>query len=163
MIAMRAGHPFVDDPTLDEFCRMQHLVVSLTGDVYGFVDDVLAKAGRSRRVALTVPNFMFALAVVAETDLIAALPKRLVSMHASRFNVVSVEAPLPLHRFQIRAIAPKAALMDAGSAWLLDLLGRPERSQAPSEQATAPFSSVDDHDDAIIGKLTLTPNWMPFF
>ena len=127
VIAMRAGHSFADDPTLDEFCRMQHLVVSLTGDAYGFVDDVLAKEGRSRRVALTVPNFMFALAAVAETDLIAALPKRFVAMHAPRFDVASVEAPLPLQRFWIRAIAPKAALMDAGVAWLFDLLGGPKQ------------------------------------
>ena len=134
VIAMRAGHPFADDPTLDGFCRMQHLVVSLTGDAYGFVDDVLAKEGRSRRVALTVPNFMFALAVVAETDLIAALPKRFVAMHALRFDVASLEAPLPLHRFRIRAIAPKAALMDAGVAWLFDLLGGPERTQNPRSE-----------------------------
>ena len=58
-------------------------------------------------------------------------------MHASRFDVASVEAPLPLHRFRIRAIAPKPALMDTGVAWLFDLLGGPERSQAPSQQATA--------------------------
>ena len=87
---------------------------------------------------------MFALAVVADTDLIAALPKRFVAIHAPRFNVVSVEAPLPLHRFRLRAIAPKAALMDTGLAWLFDLLGGPDRSQAPSEQATAPWSTVDD-------------------
>ena len=41
VIAMRAGHPFGKGPTLDAFCRMQHLVVSLTGDAYGFVDEVL--------------------------------------------------------------------------------------------------------------------------
>ena len=32
VVAMRAGHPFADDPTLDRYCEMQHLVVSLTGD-----------------------------------------------------------------------------------------------------------------------------------
>ena len=34
----------------------------------------LAEHGLSRRVALTVPNFMMALAIIADTDLIAALP-----------------------------------------------------------------------------------------
>jgi len=37
-----------------------------------------------RRIALTVPNFMFALAVIAETDFISALPRRFVAMHAAR-------------------------------------------------------------------------------
>ena len=101
---------------------MQHLVVSHTGDAHGFVDKVLAKHGHSRRVALTVPNFMFALAVIAETDLIAALPRPFVAMHAPRFGVVSIEAPLRLPAFRIRAIAPKVAMMDAGVAWLFDTL-----------------------------------------
>ena len=44
---MRAGHPFGSSATLDGYCAMQHLVVSLTGDPYGFVDEFLAKkAGR---------------------------------------------------------------------------------------------------------------------
>ena len=29
---MRAGHPYAKAPTLDRFCGMQHLLVSLTGD-----------------------------------------------------------------------------------------------------------------------------------
>ena len=32
VVAMRAGHPFADAPTLERYCEMQHLVVSLSGD-----------------------------------------------------------------------------------------------------------------------------------
>lgn len=137
VVAMRAGHRFAKTSTLDRYCEMQHLVVSQSGDAYGFVDDVLAKQGRSRRIALTVPNFMFALAVVAETDLITALPRRFAAMYAARFGVVAVEAPLPLGRFRLTAIAPKAAMMDAGLAWFFDVLagagsepGRAKRSRS---------------------------------
>ncbi|MPZ33555.1 MAG: LysR family transcriptional regulator [Rhodospirillales bacterium] len=122
VVAMRAGHPFAKAPTLDRYCEMQHLVVSHAGDAYGFVDEVLARQGRSRRIALTVPNFMFAMAVIAETDLITALPRRFAAMHAPRFGVVTVEAPLPLGRFRLNAIAPKAAMMDAGLAWFFNVL-----------------------------------------
>ncbi len=122
VVAMRAGHPFAKAPTLDCYCEMQHLVVSHTGDAYGFVDEILARQGRSRRIAMTVPNFMFALAVVAETDLITALPRRFAAMYASRFDVVTMEAPLPHGRFRLNAIAPKAAMMDAGLAWFFDVL-----------------------------------------
>lgn len=130
VIAMRAGHPFGNEPTLDAFCQIQHLVVSLGGDAHGFVDDTLLEFGRSRRVALTVPNFMFALAVIAETDLVAALPKAFVAMYAPRFGVVSAEPPLPLIRSRIRAIASKAALMDTGIAWLFDRLHDATRSES---------------------------------
>ncbi len=122
VIAMRAGHPFARAPTLDRYCAMRHLVVSLTGDPFGFIDRVLGEQGRARRIALTVPNFMFALAVVAETDLITALPRRFAALHARRFGVVRREAPLPLGRFRLTAVAPQVAMMDAGLAWLFDRL-----------------------------------------
>jgi DNA-binding transcriptional LysR family regulator len=138
VIAMRAGHPFADRPTLDRYCEMQHVVVSLTGDAHGFVDRVLASQGCSRRIALTVPNFMFALAVIAETDLISALPRRFVAMHAQRFGVVALEAPLPLDRFRLHAIAPKAAMMDAGLAWLFDVLGRAEQAAQKPHRRPSP-------------------------
>jgi DNA-binding transcriptional LysR family regulator len=126
VVAMRAGHPFAKAPTLDRYCEMQHLVVSHAGDAHGFVDEILAKKGQSRRIALTVPNFMFALAVIAGTDLVTALPRRFAAMHASRFGVVTVEAPLPLGRFRLTAITPKAAMMDAGLAWFFNVLAGAE-------------------------------------
>ena len=132
VIAMRAGHPFAEAPSLDRYCQMQHLVVSLTGDAHGFVDEILAKQGHSRRIALTVPNFMFALAVIAETDLISALPRRFAAMHAPRFGVVRLEAPLPLRRFRLNAVAPKVALMDMGLTWLFEVLGTAAQPPSPS-------------------------------
>ena len=50
----------------------------------------------ARRVALTVPNFVMALAMVADGELMAALPRRFLAMHGRRFGVVAVEAPLAL-------------------------------------------------------------------
>jgi DNA-binding transcriptional LysR family regulator len=122
VVAMRAGHALARSLTLDRYCQAQHLVVSDSGDSYGFVDQVLAEQGRSRRIALTVPNFMFAMSVVARTDLICALPQHFAAMYAAAFGVVSVDAPLPLGRFGINAVASKAAMMDAGLAWLFGLL-----------------------------------------
>ena len=131
VIAVRAGHRFADSPTLERYCEMQHLVVSVTGDRHGFVDEALTTQGYSRRIALTVPNFMFALAVIAETDLISALPRRFVAMHGARFGVLGVEAPLPLPNYRLNAVATKAALMDAGLTWLFDLLAGAEQARRP--------------------------------
>jgi DNA-binding transcriptional LysR family regulator len=65
---------------------------------------------------------MMALALIAETDLIAALPRRLVAMHAARLGLTSTEAPLPFRRDRIQAVVSKAAMMDAGVAWLFGVL-----------------------------------------
>ena len=123
VIAMRAGHPLLDDPTLDRFCAMQHVIVSLKGDPFGFVDSALALENRSRRVALTVPSFMTALGVIASSDLLGAIPRLLVSMYGPRLGLTSIEMPvqLPL-QLQVSAVATKAALSDAGVAWLWKVL-----------------------------------------
>jgi DNA-binding transcriptional LysR family regulator len=122
VIAARAGHPFIADASLANYCTFPHLVVSHTGDANGFVDNILAGLGMSRRVALTVPNFMFALVVLGGSDLISALPRRFVAMHAARFGVVAVDPPAPFPRFNINIVAPQVALKDAGLAWLVSQL-----------------------------------------
>ncbi|WP_291862260.1 LysR family transcriptional regulator [Bradyrhizobium sp.] len=122
VVVAQARHPFAARPTLQRFCQAQHLVVSTTADPFGFVDAALAEQGLARRVALTVPDFASALAAVAETDLIATVPRRFVSMHAARFAVVSREVPLRLRTFSIQAAVPRVAMMDAGLAWLFDTL-----------------------------------------
>jgi DNA-binding transcriptional LysR family regulator len=105
VIATRIGYPFSRDPTFNRYCQMQHLVVSLTGDPHGLFDDLLAGLGRSRRVAVTVPNFMQAMMLIAETDLVAALPSRLAATHAERLGLTLFEPPLPRGSYKIRAIA----------------------------------------------------------
>lgn len=131
VLAMRRGHTFARKPTLARYCEAQHLVVSLTGDPHGFVDEVLAKQERSRRVALTVPNFMFALAVVAESDLVCAVPRRFAAAHGARFGLATVDAPVPLGTFALNAVTPEVALMDGGVAWLVALLLRQGARQPP--------------------------------
>jgi DNA-binding transcriptional LysR family regulator len=122
VIAMRSGHPLARALTLKKYCEARHVLVSPSGDPYGFIDKQLEKKGLSRRVALTVPNFMLALATVADTDLIAALPRRLIAAHAARFHVTKAESPVPWPFDAVRAVVPKVAMTDAGIAWFFDLL-----------------------------------------
>ena len=128
VIAARRGHPYLKKPSLRRFCETQHMLVSISGETHGNVDIELAKRGLSRRVAVTVPSFMLALAALKESDLLAAIPTSLVQAEAGRFGLASVKAPLPLRRIQLRAIALKTAPADAGIAWLLQevlaVLGR---------------------------------------
>jgi DNA-binding transcriptional LysR family regulator len=130
VVVMRRGHAFASNPTLRAFCSMRQLLVSGTGDKHGFVDELLAQKGLSRHVAVTVPSFMMALSVLAESDLIAALPSKLVERHAQRFNLASVRLPLKRARDSIRAIVSKAAMADPGVAFVFDALARIEVPQS---------------------------------
>ncbi|CAG9166113.1 LysR family transcriptional regulator [Cupriavidus respiraculi] len=124
VIALRQGHPWLAAPTLENYCRLPHLVVSHAGDPHGFVDNVLAQRGLARRVALTVPNFLFALAVLADSDLACAVPRRFAALHARRFGIACAEAPIALGRFGMNLVVPRAAMMDVGVAWLVAALRR---------------------------------------
>jgi DNA-binding transcriptional LysR family regulator len=122
VVAMRKGHRFARSPTLAAYCRSQHLLVSLSGDPRGFVDEFLAKRGLKRRIALTVPTFMMALVHVSRSDLIASRPRRLVTSHAARFGLATAELPFKRKPDPILAVATKAAMMDDGIAWLMGVL-----------------------------------------
>ncbi len=132
---------------------MRHVLVSLTGEAHGFVDDVLAKLGGARRVALCVSSFMLAHSAVVETDLLATLPRAFVDTYADRFDVVSAKPLLPLDRSAIRAIATKAALMDEGVASLFAHVGdatkllqvpRTRRRRDDAVKAAVPIAPVGE-------------------
>ena len=124
VIVRRAGHPMGKKLTLARYCAAPHLVVSQSGDPHGMVDQHLAKRGLTRRVVLTVSNFMQALALVAETDLVAAMPRRFAATYAGRYRVVISEPPITLSSSSVRAVAPRVATTDAGLSWLLGMLER---------------------------------------
>jgi DNA-binding transcriptional LysR family regulator len=136
VVAARGGHPFAAAPTLESYCKAQHLLVSRTGDARGFVDQALAELGVSRRVMLTVPSFLWGLAIVAESDLLAALPRSLVRAHGERFGVVGVEAPADFGRFRIHAVARDVAMMDLGITWLMEVLERSARGANERKTST---------------------------
>jgi DNA-binding transcriptional LysR family regulator len=122
VVTMRKGHPFARKPSVKQYCSMRHLLVSLTGDAYGVVDDALKQQGLSRRVALTVPSFMMALSTLARTDLLGTLPRHVVEHYAAQFGLVSVDLRVLRRRDPVRAVVTKAAFMDAGIAWLFNVL-----------------------------------------
>jgi DNA-binding transcriptional LysR family regulator len=113
--------------TLPQYCAAPHLVVSVSGDPTGPVDVELARRGLERRVVITVSNFMQALAIVADSDLVAALPRQFALKHAARYEVSITEPPFPMLSAPLRAVVPAVATQDAGLAWLLALLEKTAR------------------------------------
>jgi DNA-binding transcriptional LysR family regulator len=122
VIAMRSGHSLKRRPTLEAFCAASHIVVSTSGDPHGFIDMVLEEKGLARRVAMTAPSFIFALAMIAETDLVAALPRGLMTMQGERYGLTSIPPPVPIPRSPVHALAPQGAMADGGVAWLMDVV-----------------------------------------
>ncbi|MBB5461614.1 DNA-binding transcriptional LysR family regulator [Paraburkholderia sp. Cpub6] len=80
----RPGHPaFADGASVEDFAAASHLLVSREGDRASLVDRELANLGLERRVALSLPQFLVAPFVIAETDLVATVASRVARRFAA--------------------------------------------------------------------------------
>lgn len=119
---LRAGHPALADWTLDRFAGLQHVLVTVLGEGQGAMDELLRQRGLARRVALRLPHFYAAMAVVAETDLLVTLPRAIALRHAAALRLVAVEPPLAPPPFTTTVIWPEALDADPGITWLRNLV-----------------------------------------
>ena len=119
----RAGHPRLKrKPTLAQFCALDHVIVSPDGGgFFGVTDDVLKAAGASRRVALSVPHFLFVMTAVASTDLVAMLPERLVR-GTSALQVV--EPPVEVPGYEMSMLWHERVHRDPAHQWLRDVIAQ---------------------------------------
>lgn len=97
---VRDGHPKVGKRlTLERFVALEHLLVSPYGSRRGVVDTALEQRGYERHVALWVPHFLLAPAIVAQTDLVVTLAERVARELAPRHGLRILPTPLEIPRF----------------------------------------------------------------
>ena len=118
---MRADHPQAGEPlTLDLFCTLEHVLVSWQGDSFrGVTDDALAALGRSRRVGLSVSSFLVLPEVLAVSDMMAVVPRRLATM-ATGMKISP--PPLAIPGFTKSMAWHARSHRDPAQQWLRELL-----------------------------------------
>lgn len=79
---------------LDLFCELGHVLFSTEGNPKGLGDEALARIGRERRVAMTLPVFSGVYRAVAGSDLIALLPTALAHRVAKSENLAVFKPPI---------------------------------------------------------------------
>ncbi|MDY0924107.1 LysR family transcriptional regulator [Leclercia sp. CFBP8987] len=74
--AVRKTHPLASLTSigLNDYVSWGHVVAAPDGSLHGFVDDALAEAGMTRKIASVVPGFPTALSVALASDLVAMVP-----------------------------------------------------------------------------------------
>ena len=123
--AMREAHPLSSGPlSLNRFCSARHLLVSFSGEPYGFIDEALAARGRKRQVVLTVNQFFTAARVVADTDLLTVLPRHFLASAGVLHKLVARPLPLELAPISIDAIWHLRQDTVAAHRWLCDAVQR---------------------------------------
>ncbi|OWW05022.1 hypothetical protein ATY81_03415 [Rhizobium sp. R72] len=85
----------------------------------GVTDDALTKVGRERRAVLSVNSFMALTEVLRRTDLIAVVPRRLVS---GGDGLVAFEPPVDFPGFTKLAVWHERTHRDPGHRWVRSIL-----------------------------------------
>jgi DNA-binding transcriptional LysR family regulator len=115
---VRRDHPRVSrQVTLDEFCALEHVLISPSGGAFvAQTDAALAAVGRRRTVRLSVPHFLLVPEIVTRSDLMAVIPERLARVHAERLRIL--ELPFELAPLIIAEVWHERTHRDPAHVWL---------------------------------------------
>ena len=132
LIAMvRADHPRVGRRlTLATFCELDHVLVTEQAGGRGIVDDALAAIGRSRRVAVRVPRHVLVGELIARSDLVATIDRRVAKAHAKRYGLRLYRPPVALPRGEFGMIWHARTHADPARSWLRAQVAEVARSLA---------------------------------
>ncbi|MEL6414571.1 MAG: LysR substrate-binding domain-containing protein, partial [Pseudomonadota bacterium] len=116
-------HPILDGPvTLDSFLAHEHALLSNRSDGKGIIDEVLASKDLTRDVAVSVSNFATLPPLVVETNVIAALPRRLAAKADKELPVKMFELPFEVPTIQSKLVWARAADRSAMQTWFRKLV-----------------------------------------
>jgi DNA-binding transcriptional LysR family regulator len=118
----RRGHPLLRDQVLsiEHYVELQHVQV-LARDATMYGDDIetaIAAIGLVRRVALWQPSFLAVGNVVAQTDLISTVPRRIAEHFAQVLPVVMYDPPLAIPSPDFALYWHPRSQEDPGHKWL---------------------------------------------
>lgn len=134
--AQRRGHPRGQGPmSLDEYCGLEHVMVSAGGAAHSEIDDALLALGRHRRVAVTVAGYNQLALVLLDTDCVATMPSRFLRRYASGLDIF--ELPFEVPAFDLVMAWHPRAQEDPAHQWLRERFVEAAQAPAASEPGHA--------------------------
>ena len=138
VLIVRSGHPLAGgEVTISRAMDHPHVVVDYLGNVEHLTDGFFSERGALRRVhmdrpvieapqrieqygriAAKVPSYSNAAAIVARTDMVASIPKRLAADLCANGDLVVLDPPFDTTPVAIEAVWPRRAEADPALSWL---------------------------------------------
>ncbi len=125
---VRRAHPLKTrtTPTLDQFCRYPHAMVSPTeGRFVGPTDKALALVGRKRQVMLSAPGFLILPEILKTDDLIAVVPERV--LRGRMAGLRTFAPPIAVPGFSVILLWHPRLHRDLAHRWLRERLAETAR------------------------------------
>jgi DNA-binding transcriptional LysR family regulator len=122
---VRKGHPRVRTRlTLKQYLELSHVLVSQQPESAGSVDRALSKMGHSRKVGVRVSHFLMVPSLVAQTDMIAALSRRVAEPFAKILSLRLFPPPIALPAGRIGQVWHARTDADPAHVWFRDVVRR---------------------------------------
>jgi DNA-binding transcriptional LysR family regulator len=128
---LRPNHPRVGRKlSLKQFASEWHLLVGRYDDASenlfrsldGDLERQLAQRGIARKIAMRVPHFLSVPNVIASTDLLCVVPRRLADVYAAQGQVRFVPLPVPSESFRVSQFWHRRFEHDQGNRWLRETI-----------------------------------------
>ncbi|NMN57649.1 DNA-binding transcriptional LysR family regulator [Xanthobacter sp. SG618] len=118
----RRGHPRLRRGlSIEAYAELEHVIVSPSGGQFRTpVDEGLAALGHRRNVVMSAASFLFIPEIVAASDLVALVPRRL--LRDSPARLVMIELPWLAEGFDVDLIWHERTHGHAGQRWLRALI-----------------------------------------
>ncbi|WP_170340203.1 LysR family transcriptional regulator [Ruegeria arenilitoris] len=124
MVVGRVDNPFlvqIEDGAelpMETFCALSHVLFSPEGKLAAMGDAALAKVGRKRHVAMTLPVFSGVCRVVSASDLVALVPSQLARKFAPEFGLKVLAPPFEIEPVNIIAIWHRRSDENPMAKWM---------------------------------------------
>ncbi|MGK9174193.1 LysR family transcriptional regulator [Yokenella regensburgei] len=108
--------------TLDEYLAARHVVVTPWNEKMGILDLQLAQMGHARQVTVKTPSMLSAPFMVAQSDLLMAMPRYAAEKLSSAAPVKIFPLPFNVPAFEVRIYSHKRSGKRAVTDWLKQTL-----------------------------------------
>jgi DNA-binding transcriptional LysR family regulator len=117
LMAQRKKHPRgISKPSLADYCKLSHVVVSQKGDFVTSIDHILASLTCQRNVVVSVSSYNQVVLVLSNSDCVATLPSQLLNRYESSLELIDV--PFDIPTFELAMAWHPRVHEDASNVWL---------------------------------------------
>jgi DNA-binding transcriptional LysR family regulator len=122
---LRKNHPMTTarELSLDRLAALPHLEISSINPPTGFIEKALARRKLKRRIALRAP-FLSAVRILAASDMVAVLPKRIAEELVRYRPLVIAALPHPSPIIETAMIWPRRMDNQPAHCWLRDHIAK---------------------------------------
>ena len=110
--------------TLETYLTARHLVVTPWNESQGILDLQLERMGYTRQVALKTPSMLSAPFIVAQSDLLMAIPRYAAESLTQAASVRLFELPFAVPAFDVKIYSHKRSGKREATDWLKEVLRR---------------------------------------